>query len=55
MDFQDDDLSRFASDGAAPLPAAEREGYIEHKGARIWYAWYGAGFPVILLHGGLGP
>jgi len=53
-DFQDDDLSRFAADGAAALPTAEKEGYVEHEGARIWYAWYGAGFPVILLHGGLG-
>ena len=27
---------------------------MEHDGARIWYATYGPGPPVILLHGGLG-
>jgi len=30
------------------------QGYVEHDGARIWYAAYGSGAPVILLHGGLG-
>lgn len=50
----DDDLSRFAADGAAPLPEAQTQGYVDHEGARIWYAAYGAGKPVILLHGGLG-
>jgi pimeloyl-ACP methyl ester carboxylesterase len=50
----DDDLSRFAAEGAAPLPTTDEQGYIEHDGARIWYAAYGSGPPVILLHGGLG-
>jgi pimeloyl-ACP methyl ester carboxylesterase len=50
----DDDLSRFEADGAAPLPVADDQGYIERNGARIWYATYGSGAPVILLHGGLG-
>ncbi|MGH6892405.1 MAG: alpha/beta fold hydrolase, partial [Dongiaceae bacterium] len=27
---------------------------MEHDGARIWYATYGAGSPVVMLHGGLG-
>lgn len=27
---------------------------MEHDGARIWYASYGSGPPVLLLHGGLG-
>jgi pimeloyl-ACP methyl ester carboxylesterase len=49
----DDDLRRFEAEGVA-LPGAEEEGYVEHDGARIWYAAYGAGVPVILLHGGLG-
>jgi pimeloyl-ACP methyl ester carboxylesterase len=54
MDAQhDDDLSRFAADGAT-LPATDDQGYVEHDGARIWYAAYGSGPPVILLHGGLG-
>ncbi len=54
MEPYDDDLSRFAADGAAPLPVADETGYVDHDGARIWYATYGAGSPVILLHGGLG-
>jgi pimeloyl-ACP methyl ester carboxylesterase len=54
MEPYDDDLSRFEADGAAPLPVTNDQGYIEHDGARIWYATYGSGSPVILLHGGLG-
>lgn len=54
MESYDDDLSRFATEGAAPLPVPEEQGYVEHDGARIWYATYGSGKPVILLHGGLG-
>jgi pimeloyl-ACP methyl ester carboxylesterase len=54
METYDDDLSRFAAEGAAPLPVAQLQDYIERDGARIWYASYGAGPPVILLHGGLG-
>lgn len=53
-DFRDDDISHFAAHGTPPLPAADAQGYVEHDGARIWYAAYGAGSPVILLHGGLG-
>ena len=44
----------FAANGAAPLPVTNDQGYVEHDGALIWYAAYGAGQPVILLHGGLG-
>jgi len=54
MEVHDDDLRRFEAEGAAPLAAAEDEGYVEREGARIWYATYGVGAPVILLHGGLG-
>lgn len=54
MESYDDSLERFAAHGAAPLPAANDQGYVEHDGARIWYAAYGTGSPVILLHGGLG-
>jgi len=54
MDTYDDDLRRFAAEGAAPLPATDEQGTVEHDGARIWYAAYGSGRPVILLHGGLG-
>src|SRR6202011_1320107 len=54
MEPQDDDLQNFEAHGAAPLPAANDQGYVDHDGARIWYATYGSGSPVILLHGGLG-
>ena len=54
MENYDDDLSRFEADGAAPLPVTNDQGYVENDGARIWYAAYGSGSPVILLHGGLG-
>jgi len=50
----DDDLGRFEAEGAAPLPATNDQGYVENESARIWYASYGSGTPVILLHGGLG-
>lgn len=54
MDFHDDDLTKFEAEGAAPLPETNNQGYVEHDGARIWFASYGAGAPIILLHGGLG-
>ncbi|MGX7872804.1 alpha/beta fold hydrolase [Mesorhizobium sp. ORM6] len=54
MEYRDDDLRKFEAHGAAPLPAAKEEGQVEHRGATIWYATFGAGHPVILLHGGLG-
>jgi pimeloyl-ACP methyl ester carboxylesterase len=37
-----------------PLPFTSNQGYVENEGARIWYASYGSGAPVLLLHGGLG-
>ncbi|HEY6412398.1 MAG TPA: alpha/beta hydrolase [Edaphobacter sp.] len=54
MEVHDDDLIKFEAYGGEPLPATNDQGYIEHDGARIWYATYGSGSPVILLHGGLG-
>lgn len=54
MEYHDDDLIRFESEGAPALPAADLSGYIEHDGARIWYSAHGSGKPVLLLHGGLG-
>jgi pimeloyl-ACP methyl ester carboxylesterase len=35
------------------LPKAEQSGYAPIDGVRIWYALFGHGKPVILLHGGL--
>ena len=54
VETHDDDLSTFAAEGAPALPTATAEGHVEHDGARIWYATYGHGAPVVLLHGGLG-
>lgn len=54
MNLHDDDLTRFAEHGAALLPVADREGRVEHAGALIWYASFGSGPTIILLHGGLG-
>ncbi|MGY6159369.1 alpha/beta fold hydrolase [Paraburkholderia strydomiana] len=50
----DDSLKRFEAHGAPPLPASNESGWVEHEGARIWYASHGNGTAVILLHGGLG-
>ena len=36
------------------LPAPDEQGYLDNDGARIWYATFGSGAPVIMLHGGLG-
>jgi pimeloyl-ACP methyl ester carboxylesterase len=54
MEPHDDNLEKFEAHGAAPLPPSHEQGYVDHEGARIWYATYGSGKPVILLHGGLG-
>ncbi len=54
MEHQDDDLRHFQAHGAAPLPATDDDGYLDHDGARIWCSAHGSGPPVILLHGGLG-
>lgn len=54
MDFRDDELKNFEANGALPLPDATDEGFVENDGASIHYSAYGAGAPVILLHGGLG-
>jgi pimeloyl-ACP methyl ester carboxylesterase len=54
MNFQDDELIKFEAHGALLLPNTDVHGYVENEGARIWYATYGSGKPVILLHGGLG-
>lgn len=52
----DDDLTKFAAEGGAPLPVSKDNGHVEHDNARIWYTTYGQepGIPVILLHGSLG-
>lgn len=52
--FSDDSLDNFEAHGVAPLPVSSNSGHVENEAARIWYAVYGDGVPVILLHGGLG-
>jgi pimeloyl-ACP methyl ester carboxylesterase len=52
--FQDDELVRFEAEGAWPGQKAKRQGTVKNDGARIWYAVYGQGPQIILLHGGLG-
>ncbi len=37
-----------------PMPSASESGYAPVNGIQMYYAVYGAGDPVILLHGGLG-
>jgi len=54
QESDDDSLERFEAHGAPPLPASNESGWVEHEGARIWYASHGSGTAVILLHGGLG-
>ncbi len=36
------------------MPAATTTGFVDVPGAKIYYATYGKGEPVVLLHGGLG-
>jgi pimeloyl-ACP methyl ester carboxylesterase len=54
LEAYDDELIKFEAEGPAPLPDTNNQGFVENEGARIWYATYGLGSPVILLHGGLG-
>lgn len=51
---RDDDLAQFAANGPIALPATPDSGLVETSGARIWYASYGRGPAVVLLHGGMG-
>ena len=54
MELRDDDVTNFERYGAEPLPVTNDQGYVDHEGARIWYAAFEAGHSVIMLHGGLG-
>jgi hypothetical protein len=42
MELHDDDLKNFEAHGAAPLPVTADQGYVEHDGARIWFATCGS-------------
>lgn len=50
--FRDDGLEAFAKDGPPALPAGDA--VLDRDGVDIWYASYGAGPVVMLLHGGMG-
>ncbi|NID14598.1 alpha/beta fold hydrolase [Luteibacter yeojuensis] len=52
--FRDDDLTHLQAHGIPALPVPAASGYAVNENARIWYASFGAGPPVVLLHGGLG-
>jgi pimeloyl-ACP methyl ester carboxylesterase len=52
--LRDDDLTAFDARGPAPLPPAARRGFVETDGANIWFASFGQGPAVVLLHGGMG-
>jgi pimeloyl-ACP methyl ester carboxylesterase len=48
----DDTLETFAAMGPPALP--DGGAFVERNGERIWYASWGDGMPVLLLHGGMG-
>ena len=52
--YRDDDLTQFDISGPRPLPPAARRGFVETDGANIWFASFGQGPAVVLLHGGMG-
>lgn len=54
MSEPDDVLVSFEAEGPPALPTDGVAGTVENDGARIWYAQYGAGPALVLLHGGLG-
>jgi pimeloyl-ACP methyl ester carboxylesterase len=54
MPFTDDDLTHLETHGVPALPVPTTSGYADNENARIWYASFGEGPPVVLLHGGLG-
>lgn len=47
-------LERFAKDGLRRSLLPRREGYVSTSDCRIHFAVFGAGRPVVLLHGGMG-
>ena len=38
----------------APMPKANQSGYADVNGIKMYYATYGAGEPILFIHGGLG-
>ena len=52
--MHDDGLIHFEAEGVELPPNPTEYGYVTSDGALIWFAAFGSGQPVILLHGGLG-
>jgi non-heme chloroperoxidase len=52
IQFIDDDLNAFASNGPPSLPPSDN--YINSRGVAVWFGDYGAGPAVVLAHGGMG-
>ncbi len=42
-----------AQEGTAAMPTPTQSGYVPVVGGQVWYATYGSGEPLVLLHGGL--
>jgi pimeloyl-ACP methyl ester carboxylesterase len=42
-----------AQQGASPMPTPTKSGYVPVNGGKVYYAVYGQGAPLVLLHGGL--
>ena len=43
----------FAQEGAFTMPTPDTTGYVPVEGGKVYYATYGQGAPLFLLHGGL--
>lgn len=54
MTVEDIELLDVEAHGIPPLPEAVWSGFVDSDDARIWFASFGDGLPVILLHGGMG-
>jgi len=54
MNHVDIDLTVLERSGTPTLPRANKVGTVSTDGADIWYASFGRGRTVILLHGGMG-
>jgi pimeloyl-ACP methyl ester carboxylesterase len=42
-----------AQEGTTTMPTPTKSGYVPVNGGKVYYATYGAGSPLVLLHGGL--
>ncbi len=51
--MSEDSLPNLKFDDPAPLPPPDTTGHVDFEDARIWYATFGSGPPVIFLHGAL--